>query len=993
MISSTFRDLEEYRKEVMTGCARVGFNDQHRMENLGALNAGAVQASLAMVEKADIYLCFLAHRYGYEPPGCDISITEMEYNKAVELEKPRLAFFIVESHPFPADRVDKGAAHDKLVAFKKRVAKDRVGDFFTTPDNLRSKVVEALTNLKEALMVDAGEEPVHAAQRALHRRSTIPKPPDPYIAHPYTLMQSRRLVGRQKELGVLTDWISDRTNLTRMFNLVAIGGMGKSALAWQFFQKVAPNERPDLAGRIWWSFYERDATFKNFMVHTLAYLTGVSEAGLAKRTWAELESGLLSALAEGPVLIVLDGLERILQAYHRMDAAHLTDDEALDERTANRVAGAYGLPETAAQSFIGKHRLRQMTDPRAGVFLRKLLQNPVVRTLVTTRLYPTDLQAQTGRPLPHCLAYFQRGLSDEDGLELWRELGIRGKSADLKSIFQSVEGHPLLIHSLAAEVANYRPEPGDFSQWRAAHPGFDPTTLPLAKARSHILAHALHGLDEAQRAALEHIAAFRMPASYDTLEALLVGEEMPCANPGELDTVLTDLEDRGLIGWDKDANRYDIHPIVRGVVWSLTGDSDKHAVLNALDAHFEPMEVPDVDDVDSLADLAPAIERYNSLIGLDRFDEAFDLFRDRLDDASFYRIAAHRERIEWLENLFPDSPLALPRLVNVSDQVFCINALAMSYLLSGKPRLAAPIYRAGTVLAEQQSGILDQSVFLSNLGICLNRIGALRETDHTLRRSLGLARDAEDAFEVSTRLRELGRFFTVIGRIQYSERALSRSITSFKLQYQPQSQCVSSAYEAESALFQREFPAALERAKAAWELALQRRFAIDLIRALLHLGQARLGLGDIYQADTDLHAALTQTRAVNVVEFELPALVAIAQLSFAKGEIHAARAHLEDVWEAAEQGPFPLHHADALNTLADIERAEGNAQAAINAATQAYRTAWCDGPPYAYHWGLEAAKAHLDALSAPYPDMPPFDENAHEPLPDVELFPDEEVGL
>ena len=51
-----------------------------------------------------------------------------------------------------------------------------------------------------------------------------------------------------------------------------------------------------------------------------------------------------------------------------------------------------------------------------------------------------------------------------------------------------------------------------------------------------------------------------MPARYDTLAALLVGEGKPCADERELDAVLTELEDRGLVGWDKRANRYDLHP-------------------------------------------------------------------------------------------------------------------------------------------------------------------------------------------------------------------------------------------------------------------------------------------------------------------------------------------------------------------------------------------------------------------------------------------------
>jgi hypothetical protein len=102
---------------------------------------------------------------------------------------------------------------------------------------------------------------------------------------------------------------------------------------------------------------------------------------------------------------------------------------------------------------------------------------------------------------------------------------------------------------------------------------------------------------------------------------------------------------------------------------------------------------------------------------------------------------------------------------------------------------------------------------------------------------------------------------------------------------------------------------------------------------------------------------------------------------------------LDDVWDGAERGPYPLFHADARNVLTAIERDAGNRDAAVSAATQAYRLAWCDGPPYAYHWGLEAARKHLRELGAPEPEMPPFDPSRHEPMPEVEIDPEDEFHV
>jgi ATP/maltotriose-dependent transcriptional regulator MalT len=122
-------------------------------------------------------------------------------------------------------------------------------------------------------------------------------------------------------------------------------------------------------------------------------------------------------------------------------------------------------------------------------------------------------------------------------------------------------------------------------------------------------------------------------------------------------------------------------------------------------------------------------------------------------------------------------------------------------------------------------------------------------------------------------------------------------------------------------------------------------------------------------------------------------LIAIAELELKRGDPAKAKTILDDVWEAAEHGPYPLHQADAYNVLAAIARTEGDKPAATHAATKAYTAAWCDGPPYAYHWGLQKAKAHLAALGAPEPDLPPFDESKFEPLPEVDINPKDEYWV
>src|SRR4029077_11655521 len=155
------------------------------------------------------------------------------------------------------------------------------------------------------------------------------------------LLPRLRVAGRQHGRNALTDWGADAAIRVMMF--VAIGGMGKSAVTWKWFNEIAPHEMRPLAGRVWWSFYESDAHFDNFVARTLAYVTGRPLDEVAEMPRADREDELLAALDRSPYLVVLDGMERVLLAYSRADAAHVADDD-LDARTGNWALRLTGGP-------------------------------------------------------------------------------------------------------------------------------------------------------------------------------------------------------------------------------------------------------------------------------------------------------------------------------------------------------------------------------------------------------------------------------------------------------------------------------------------------------------------------------------------------------------------------------------------------------------------------------------------------------------------------
>jgi hypothetical protein len=170
-------------------------------------------------------------------------------------------------------------------------------------------------------------------------------------------------------------------------------------------------------------------------------------------------------------------------------------------------------------------------------------------------------------------------------------------------------------------------------------------------------------------------------------------------------------------------------------------------------------------------------------------------------------------------------------------------------------------------------------------------------------------------------------------------------------------------------------------------LAFIERNAIDIIRAAYFQGMVHLLHDELAPADERVSYALERARVAGIFQEILPCRIALAEIERRRDEAARAREHLEDIWEAAERGPYPIFHADGLSVLAALQHDVGHRDEAVDAATRAYRLAWCDGPPFAYHWGLEKALALLKELGAPEPACPPFDPSKHEPMPEVEIDP------
>ncbi|MCK6396244.1 SUMF1/EgtB/PvdO family nonheme iron enzyme [Zoogloea sp.] len=162
-VSSTFSDLEQHRAHLKLALEKAGY-DVECMERYSAFDTRPADKCLADVAACDVYVVLVALRYGHIPADdnpAGKSITEMEYDKAVETTRPKLAFVLDiddEDFGWPLKRCDKDCqdANSNIARFRERVGNELGRALFTTQESLATAVLQALRQ-QEITEMPAGE--------------------------------------------------------------------------------------------------------------------------------------------------------------------------------------------------------------------------------------------------------------------------------------------------------------------------------------------------------------------------------------------------------------------------------------------------------------------------------------------------------------------------------------------------------------------------------------------------------------------------------------------------------------------------------------------------------------------------------------------------------------------------------------------------------------------------------------------------------------------
>jgi hypothetical protein len=1002
MLSSTFRNLVKHRDEARRVLKELRIHANQMEDDASVSDRDMIDNSLAMVKASAGYFCIIGKRYGQirecrQRNPQSLSMTELEFDLAVAMGLPIAVIIMGADYPV-ADRDNEFdmAARAKLQAFRDRAGLPHrvVGEFNSWEEFLRI-LPNSVTDIRAAM--DRRSAEIASPVRPAPSSTPLPSPENIVPALPPTLQivkpftQGHGFVGRKKELSMIDAWAA---GADAVLVVEAIGGMGKSMLCHRWLEQKAPADVSRWAGRLWYSFYEEGASMNDFCVHALAYIENRAPRHFRGLRTSELQPLLTAHLNAAPWLIVMDGLERVLVAYHRYDKAQLLDGEAV------------GDPVKADRDP------NRCVHPADDLLLQALTTVTRAKLLVSTRNMPAALVNASGGPIDGVTHEYLTGLEPDDAEQMMIEAGVRGDPTRVQTYLETnFECHPLMVGVVAGLVNTYVPAPGWFDQWLSDPQGSGAVDLSkldgLARKRDHILKTAYEALDADERKLLGILAFFPGSVSGEVLvllnprrpKAPVVVSKPPPAGPCASKVVSRlfdinlkawrDYEDasaawrsssevkaadswlggaarvlqlRGLMIADRRAARYDLHPMVRGFVRHAMRREESAETGRAVADYARSKSPARFAAATKLGDLLRGTEIVTALTLGGHFDEAVAAFIDSGLSEALYVLDFDAARLEIIRPFFSNGWGALPDRISdvraklslahaASQSLDALNyetladelqAVLLKSAIAGNDRYLVTYVTTFALMKSQKGAIYGARRLLSLIQTrgegwvddeeSISARSALIRMDY-LRGELALAREAQVLLEADLQSRDV-------------QDVVLRSnvlLSSINLRFRDGVLTDSDIDEAIAVV-------------GNWHSS-------NLHRYLLKLrGQLLRSRGECAAAINFIEAAIAMARETGSVDrhLEVEYAMALAQVG-RSSEAAGIAARLALQTEPLSAGLAELYLA--------IDRPDD----ARRFALAGYGKAWGDGPPYALHWELAECRGVLEAVGEPEPRLPAFD--------------------
>jgi hypothetical protein len=475
--------------------------------------------------------------------------------------------------------------------------------------------------------------------------------------------------------------------------------------------------------------------------------------------------------------------------------------------------------------------------------------------------------------------------------------------------------------------------------------------------------------DEKNQARKDYQAALQRREEYE--QAVKARSQSPefLAAPQELAKTVRDLESRGLLQYNAQVRRYDLHPVVRGIAAGRLRQAEKEHYGQCVVDHFSQQAHSPYEQAETLEDIRDGLHVVRTLLQMGRYQKACDAYRGDLANALAFNLEAHAETLSLLRPFFPIGWDTLPDGLDPSDGAYLANYAALALDGTGESEEALAAYGACLQASLQQEHWSYVRALLNNIAAVLACGNRLAKQERCLLLALDLATILDDK-EHLFRAR-LSRFSQLVNIGRWTEaEAIWQLLDPMgrdwsRARYRP-----GNAEYAYAKLRFCQGDMTLAHLAHAEHLARKGK-SRETIRNLHRLrGQWQFEQGRYAPAADTLHEAVRMARQVGQTDQRAEALLALAKFHLN---------HLPNPRDQAER--LAKAKAPDDRTLAELWLCIGDHEQATKNALAAYKSAWADGEPYVHRYELNKARALLERLGADIPDLPPYDPAKDEKLP------------
>lgn len=552
--------------------------------------------------------------------------------------------------------------------------------------------------------------------------------------------------GRDTLLQKITgDWNDPEKHVV---GLIGFGGEGKSSVARKWIDNLLNDpSQPQPEGVFWWGFYE-NRSVDEFFEAVLKWLTGGKkdpQSIPSSSAKAAFIAGMLTTAKR--FLFVLDGLE-VLQ--------HQDDDR-------------FGL----LQNNDLRDFLAYLASPENPSFCLITSRTPMLDLIKYTTYSHKDVEH----------------LSVEDGRELLRKLKVKGDDNQLDKLVKDWDGHALTLSLLAGLLVD---------QFGGDIQHIPDLPVPTADEPRYDRVHRVlrrydENLSEAERAFLKLFSVFRLPVEEKSFSKVFrvkwQGENAlntPLAGLSDVEfyRIIGRLADRRILRGDYYNNNYvfTAHPLIRNHYFALftKGDPSQEKAAHEQIKDYYLTIAGDTPQFPTLDDLKPLIEVVHHACESGAYDEAFNLYWNRISQTTtrvlVHQLGTFETDLSVMLEFFQNGDLTKEPQTSKSDyNRFILNEIGFCLMELGRLRMAEPFYNRyvkGNIEAQDWG---NATIGYLNLADLHASLGTLEQSRESAAQALASARHTKDKDHEERATGWYAWVTHLLGRIDNSKEHFSRA--------------------------------------------------------------------------------------------------------------------------------------------------------------------------------------------------------------------------